>query len=69
MWSSTGGNKKRGINLLLIVIYFNSVKKKHAGDSHGTCFQMLTFPVKCSLSKIASRFTARAADTSFSGYE
>lgn len=37
------------LNLLLLVIYFNGVKGKHAGDSRGTCFQMLTFPVESSI--------------------
>lgn len=42
--------QKTALKLRLSAIYWTVLKRKHAGDSRGTCFQMLTFPVElCSI--------------------
>lgn len=38
------------------------MKGNHAGDSLRTCFQMLTIPVECPVSDIASRFTVSGSN-------
>lgn len=63
MWSSAGANRgKKSLNLLLIVIHFNGAKGKLAAGSLRTCYQMLTIPVGCPLSDIASRFTVSGSN-------
>lgn len=69
-WSPAGANREKGLELLLIVTHFNGAKGKRAAASLGTSFQMLTIPVECPLSDIASDLqSAGATDTCFPGYE
>lgn len=62
MWLSAGANRGKSLNLLLIGIHFSGAKGKLAAESLGSCLQMLTIPVECPLSDIASRFTVSGSN-------